>query len=316
MGVKAQVMQSTSDMEHQEWLESRKKGIGGSDAASIAGFNKWKSPVVVYMEKVGEVDSQSSNAEAAYWGNVMEDTVAKEFAQRTGMRVRKRNAVLQHPEHEWMLANVDRLIVGKNEGLECKTASEYLKDEWTGEETPMAYLLQCQHYMAVTGADAWWIAVLIGGNKFVYKKIERDEELIANLIDLEKEFWEEHVLKQEPPEMDGSDASAALLKSMYLESDPESETELSQEEDKLLEALEQIKEEEKELKERKQKYENQLKEKLKTFEKGLSPRYVVTYKSQERRTVDSKRLKAEAPELFEKYSKVSTSRPLKIKEAN
>ncbi|SDX61678.1 YqaJ viral recombinase family nuclease [Salimicrobium album] len=316
MGVKAQVMQSTSDMEHQEWLESRKKGIGGSDAASIAGFNKWKSPVVVYMEKVGEVDSESSNAEASYWGNVMEDTVAKEFVQRTGMRVRKRNAVLQHPEREWMLANVDRLIVGKNEGLECKTASEYLKDEWTGEETPMAYLLQCQHYMAVTGADAWWIAVLIGGNKFVYKKIERDEELIANLIDLEKEFWEEHVLKQEPPEMDGSDASAALLKSMYPESDPESETELDQEEDKLLEALEQIKEEEKELKERKQKYENQLKEKLKTFEKGLSPRYVVTYRSQERRTVDSKRLKAEAPELFEKYSKVSTSRPLKIKEAN
>lgn len=316
MGVKAQVMQSTSDMEHQEWLESRKKGIGGSDAASIAGFNKWKSPVVVYMEKVGEVESESSNAEAAYWGNVMEATVAKEFSERTGMKVRKRNAVLQHPEHEWMLANVDRLIVGKNEGLECKTASEYLKDEWTGDETPMAYLLQCQHYMAVTGAEAWWIAVLIGGNKFVYKKIERDDELIANLIDLEKEFWEEHVLKQEPPEMDGSDASAALLKSMYPESDPESETELGQEEDKLLEALEQIKEEEKELKERKQKYENQLKEKLKTFEKGLSPRYVVTYKTQERRTVDSKRLKAEAPELFEKYTKVSTSRPLKIKEAN
>ncbi|AKG05549.1 hypothetical protein AAV35_012850 [Salimicrobium jeotgali] len=315
MGVKAQVMQSTSDMEHKEWLESRKKGIGGSDAASIAGFNKWKSPVVVYMEKVGEIESESSNAEAAHFGNVLEEVVAKEFTLRTGMKVRKRNAVLQHPEHEWMLANVDRLIVGKNEGLECKTASEYLKDEWTGDETPMAYLLQCQHYMAVTGADAWWIAVLIGGNKFVYKKIERDEELIANLIDLEKEFWEENVLKQEPPEIDGSDASTALLKSMYPEAEPESETDLDAEADKLLDGLEQIKEEEKEIKERKKKYENQLKEKLGTYEKGFSNHYVVTFKNQERRTVDSKRLKAEEPDLYEKYSKVSSSRPLRFKEA-
>ncbi|MCP3026638.1 YqaJ viral recombinase family protein [Halobacillus sp. A5] len=316
MGIKAQVMQSTTDMTRDEWLEFRKKGIGGSDAASIAGFNKWKSPIVVYMEKVGEVPNAApSNEEAAYWGNVMEETVAREFSQRSGLKVRKRNAILQHPEHNWMLANVDRLIVGRNEGLECKTASEFLKDEWNGEETPMAYLLQCQHYMAVTGADAWWIAVLIGGNKFVYKKIERDEELIKNLIALEKEFWEEHILKQNPPEIDGSDASTDFLKSMYPDADPESETELDPDSDKLLVALGQIKEELSDLSEQKKKYENKLKEKLGTYEKGFSNHFVVTWKSQERRTVDSKRLKAEKPELYEEYSKLSKSRPLKYKEA-
>ncbi|ELK47211.1 phage-type endonuclease [Halobacillus sp. BAB-2008] len=315
MGIKAQVLQNTADMEENEWLESRRQGIGGSDAAAIAGFNKWKSPVVVYMEKIGEVKSESSNAEAAYWGHVMEATVAQEFSKRTGLKVRKRNAILQHPEHAWMLANVDRLIVGKNEGLECKTASEYLKDEWDGEEIPMAYLLQCQHYMAVTGADAWWIAVLIGGNKFVHKRIERDEELIESLTDMEKDFWEQHVLKQNPPEIDGSSASVDFIKAMYPDADPDSETELDSESDKLLEALEQIKTEEKDLKTKKNEYENRLKQKLETFERGFTNHYVVTFKNQERRTVDSKRLKAEQPELYEKYTKVSKSRPLKFKEA-
>ncbi|MFD2924200.1 YqaJ viral recombinase family protein [Halobacillus naozhouensis] len=316
MGVKAQVLSSTADMEHKEWLESRKKGIGGSDAASIAGLNKWKSPMVVYMEKIGEApNTEPTNEEAAYWGNVMEATVAQEFSRRTGLKVRKRNAILQHPEHEWMLANVDRLIVGKNEGLECKTASEYLKGEWDGEEIPGAYLLQCQHYMAVTGADAWWIAVLIGGNKFVYKKIDRDEELIAYLIDIEKEFWEGRVVKQEPPEIDGSEASSELLKALYPQSEPESETDLDSDTDKLIEGLQQVKEEMNDLNTRKKKYENQLKQILGTYEKGFSNHYVITYKSQERRTVDSKRLKAEKPDLYDEYSKVSSSRPLKFKEA-
>ncbi|GAK01480.1 YqaJ viral recombinase family protein [Geomicrobium sp. JCM 19055] len=183
-----QALLNTSELSHSEWLEQRKRGIGGSDASAVAGLNRWKSPIVVYMEKTGEIKSESSNSEAAYWGNVMEDTVAKEFTRRTGLKVRRRNALLQHEDHEWMLANVDRMVVGRNEGLECKTASEYLKGDWEAEEIPATYLLQCQHYMAVTGADAWWIAVLVGGNKFIYKKIDRDEELIGQLIQIEKKL--------------------------------------------------------------------------------------------------------------------------------
>ena len=106
-----------------------------------------------------------------------------------------------------MLANVDRLIVGERIGLECKSASEYLKKDWEGEED-CAYF-QCQHYMAVTGYEAWWIAVLIGGNKFVYKKIERDEDIIQYLINMERDFWLNHVEKDEPPMFDGSEASTS-----------------------------------------------------------------------------------------------------------
>ncbi|UOQ46507.1 YqaJ viral recombinase family protein [Halobacillus salinarum] len=316
MGVKALVLKSTTNLEHEEWLKYRNKGLGGSDAGAIAGLNKWKSPIVVYMEKIGEApDTKPTNEEAAYWGNVMEETVAKEFTRRTGLKVRKRNAILQHPEHEWMLANVDRLIVGKNEGLECKTASEYLKDEWDGEEVPGAYLLQCQHYMAVTGADAWWIAVLVGGNKYIYKKIKRDEELIDYLISIEKDFWNEHVVKQKPPEIDGSRASNELIKAMYPDSDPELELELDTNAEQLLQSLNQMKDEMDELKTLKSKYENQLKQTLGDAEKGFTNQFIVTWKSQERRTVDSKRLKKEKPDIYEAYCKVSKSRPLKFKEA-
>src|SRR5690606_30783967 len=128
----------------------------------------------------------------------------REFSLRTGLKVRRRNAILQHQQYEWMIANIDREVVGVREGLECKTTSAFNAGEWKNDEIPAPYIVQCQHYMAVTGYSAWWIAVLIGGNKFVYKRIERDDELIEQLIELEKDFWENHVMKNVPPEMDGS----------------------------------------------------------------------------------------------------------------
>jgi putative phage-type endonuclease len=211
----ASILTLTNELNRGEWLAARKKGIGGSDVAAIAGLNKWKSPVAVYLEKIGQATEEKETSEAAYWGNVHEETVAREFAKRTGYKVRRRNVILQHPVYPWMLANVDRLIVGEKTGLECKTASEYVKSEWEGEEIPTAYLLQCQHYMAVTGYKAWWIAVLIGGNKYVYKKIVRDDEIIQNLIKIEKDFWMNRVKAKVSPMFDGSDASTDLLKALY-----------------------------------------------------------------------------------------------------
>ena len=174
---------------------------------------------------------------------------------------------MQHPAYPWMLANVDRLIVGERIGLECKTASEYLKKEWEGEEIPVTYLLQCQHYMAVTGYEAWWIAVLIGGNKFVYKKIERDEDIIQYLINMERDFWLNHVEKDEPPMFDGSEASTRLLKQLYSESIEDSSISLGKQEELLIEARDQVDREIKALQEQKVEYENKLKAKLGSYEK-------------------------------------------------
>ncbi|TDQ35245.1 YqaJ viral recombinase family protein [Aureibacillus halotolerans] len=309
------VLISTADMDRKEWLEQRKKGIGGSDASAVAGFNKYRSPIQVYLEKIGEAPDMDEPSEAAYWGNVMEDVVAREFATRTGMKVRKRNAILVHPEHTWMLANVDRLIVGKNEGLECKTASAFLSAQWDGEEIPDAYLLQCQHYMAVTGYDAWWIAVLVGGNKFVHKRIERDQELIDNLIEIERAFWEDHVLAAIPPEMDGSEASTVLLSAMHPMSEPDSKISLPAESSTLAEALLQVKSELKDLTERKNEYENKLKAQMGSNEKGEAGTYTIRWKSYTQNRVDSKRLKEECPDIYTRYSKETNARKFEVKEA-
>lgn len=312
----AEIFATTQDISREEWLKLRKKGIGGSDAAAVAGLNKWKSPIQVYMEKLDEAPEVVRNEESMYWGNVMEDIVAHEFSRRTGLKVRRRNAILKHPKHEFMLANVDRLIVGRKEGLECKTASEYAKEEWKDDEIPVAYLLQCQHYMAVTGYDAWWIAVLIGGNKFVYKRIERDDELINYLIEIEKNFWENHVLKGIPPEIDGTEASQQFLNSLYPESIPESEVELPSEADQLFDAIEVIKTEIQELEQKRLEYENKIKQMIGEHEKAYSNRFMVTWKTINSNRFDSKRFKKDYPELFNQYAKPSSYRRFTIKEVN
>lgn len=308
------VFVQTNGISREDWLKYRTAGIGGSDAAAILGLNKWSSPVKVYLEKTGQLESDEAG-EAAYWGTVLEDIVAREFSNRTGLKVKRRNAMLQHPEHSFMLANVDRLIVGERVGLECKTASEYLKSEWEEEEIPASYLIQCQHYMAVTGYTAWWIAVLIGGNKFTYKKIERDEEIIQYLIREEKNFWENHVLANIPPMMDGSEASTTLLKSLYPISEPASETELPLEADMLIEELESTKEEAKLFEERINTLENRLKSMIGEHEIGIASDHIVSWKTVTSNRIDSKALKAEQPDIYEKYLKPSTSRRFGVKEA-
>lgn len=304
--MQAQVLAPTVDIDRKQWLEQRRKGIGGSDAAAIAGLSRYRSPIQVYMDKLGLIEPVEEN-EAMYWGTKLEDVVAEEFSLRTGLKVRRRNAILQHPEYPFMLANVDRLIVGKREGLECKTTSAYKASEWDGKDIPWEYEIQCHHYMAVTGFEAWWIAVLIGGNKFVYKRIERNEQIIQDLIKLESRFWNEHVLKQIPPEMDGSEASSELIKQMYPESNGAS-IDLPSTVENWIEQFEQAVKEEKAAKEKKEEAANKIKSLLGEYEIGLYKDRKISWKSYETKRIDSKRLKEELPDLYEKYTRTTVAR--------
>lgn len=217
----AKVLTKTNGMDRIEWLKARQQGIGGSDVAAIFGVSKYKSPLQLYQEKIGEWELTEDMSEAAELGTELEDTVArlfvKRFEQETGqtIRLKKQNAILQHPKYPWMLANLDRQVIGEKAGLECKTASEYLKAEWDAEAVPDAYMLQTQHYMSVADFTHMYIAVIIGGNKLRWKRIERDDELIDNIIAGVKYFWEEHVVKRIPPNPDGTDASTDALKYLY-----------------------------------------------------------------------------------------------------
>src|SRR5690606_35289427 len=112
----------TLDMSREEWLKERKKGIGGSDASVIVGFNPWKSPFELYIEKTSDEVQEIEN-EATHWGNVLEDVVAEEFSRRTGKKVRRRTQIFKHKEYDWMIVNIDRDVVGERALLECKTTS-------------------------------------------------------------------------------------------------------------------------------------------------------------------------------------------------
>lgn len=304
----------TRDMTRTEWLMERTKGIGGSDAGVILGLNKYRTAFELWLEKTGQVIPQEIDSEAIYWGNQMEDVVAKEFEKRADKKVRRSNFMYSHPKYPFIRANVDRLVVGESAVLECKTASAYLAKEWEGDEIPATYLAQVQHYLGVTGKKKGYIAVLIGGNRFVWKEIERDDELINMIFEAEKDFWENHVLTGVPPAMDGSSAAEQYLKEKYERAEKDKEIVLPSEFKDYLEQYEKIKEDEKLLKKAKTEIENKIKAELKDAEKGLVDSFLVTWKNQTRTTVDSKALKEKFPDIYKQVLKETHFRKFAVKE--
>jgi putative phage-type endonuclease len=208
---------STPHISSEEWIAARRKGIGGSDAAAILGMNKWVSPIGVYFDKIGEL-SEREETEAMRQGRDLEEYVASRFCEQTGKKVRRCNAVLQHAEIPFMLANIDRFIVGEDAGLECKTTSVLNLRQFKNGEYPESYYCQCVHYMAVTGASRWYLAVIVLNEGFYVFTIERNEAEIAALIAAETEFWN-RVITKTPPPPDGSDATTAAINEIYSESD-------------------------------------------------------------------------------------------------
>ena len=214
----------TKQLPREDWLAVRKQGIGSSDAAAAVGLNPYKSQLELWLEKTGrdtslpKLDPQDEES-PAYWGNILEPIVAAHYSQRSGHRVRRINAVLQHPEPQlkWMLANIDREVIGAPEVqiLECKTAGINGARLWK-EGVPEYVQLQVMHQLAVTGKQAADVAVLLGGQHLEVHRIERDESMIARLIDLERLFWD-YVVSDTPPPADGTASAEAALRCLYPE---------------------------------------------------------------------------------------------------
>ncbi len=309
----AVVLASTENISYEDWLELRKQGIGGSDASVVCGINKYKSPVELWMNKTGQIPPQEAG-EAAYWGTLLESIVRAEFTRRTGIEVTKPSVILQSEEHPFMLANLDGTCEVPDVGtciFEAKTASAYKAGEW--EDTiPDEYQLQIQHYMAVTGYAGAYIAVLIGGNTFRWKFVERDEELISMLIELESAFWN-HVQDCTPPPLDGSDAAAKFLSERFPTSKPTSHITLPDTAADLLAQYDEACAELEAVTERRQKAENLLKEMLGDNEVGTTAGRVITWKSVAQERLDSKTLKAEHPALCKKYTNKTSYRRFTIK---
>lgn len=305
---------STRDMSRFEWLQERSKGIGGSDAGAILGLNKYRTAFELWLEKTGQVEPVEIDNEAIYWGNEMEAVVAKEFEKRTEKKVRRTNFMYSHPEYPFIKANVDRMVVGESALLECKTASAYLAKEWESDEIPATYLVQVQHYLGVTRKEKGYIAVLIGGNRFIWKEIERDEELINMIFEAENNFWEKHVLGGVAPELDGSSAAEKYLKEKYERAEKDKEVVLPGEYKELLLQYEKIKSDEKLVKTAKTEIENKIKAELKDAETGITDRFLVTWKNQSQNRVDSTALKEKFPNVYKEVLKETSFRKFAVKE--
>jgi len=301
----------TKAMPRDEWLAVRKRGIGSSDAAAAVGLSPYKSQLELWMEKTGrdaalpKADAQDEES-PLYWGNILEPIVAAHYTKRSGNRVRRVNAVLQHPsaEFSWMLANIDREVIGADDVqiLECKTAGINGARLWK-EGVPEYVQLQVMHQLAVTGKQAADVAVLIAGQHVEIHRIERDDFLIGRLMHLEQQFWH-YVVTDTLPPADGSASAEQALRTLFPQDNGETldfsqDTSLSAAFAELQAVREILSTHEKREAQLKQTIQQAMGDATKaTFETGC----VTWKKARDTESVDLKRLLQDHPELQAQYT--------------
>ena len=297
---------------YKDWKKERQKGIGGSDAAAVLGVSRWKSPLRLYLEKLGEIQPEQDN-EYMLWGRKLEKLIIEHFVEATGKNVEKIDKILVHPEYPFMIANLDGYIPEEDAVVEVKTASSYKLDEWSGDNIPVEYVLQGQHYLAVTGCSKVYYPVLVGGNTFFIKEMTRDEELINMIIDAESKFWHEHIEKRIPPEMTGAVDAKELLDKLYPTSKEGTKIELPQLED-VVNQLAVTQAKIKELEQLVDELQAKIKEQMGEAEIAEIGSFVATWKPVTTERLDTSRLKKELPDVYKQFLTSSTSRRFSLKQ--
>jgi len=300
----------TRGMDRQDWLTRRRHSIGGSDAAGVLGLSKWSSPMSVWADKLGRV-SDKEDTEAMRLGRDLEDYVAHRWTEATGKRVKRVNAILYNEQHPYAHADLDRMVIGESSGLECKTTSALDLRKFKDVEFPEQYYVQCVHYMAVTGAERWYLAVLVFGRGLFSYELQRDQAEIDALMDAENKFWG-YVQTRTPPPADGLPATSDVLRALYQETRGD-EVQLYGREAILSEWAE-LKEQKKALEMRMAAIENTIKADLGECTRGNCQGFLVTWKPQVRRNFQAKAFAADHPDIpLDNYYKATESRPFIIK---
>lgn len=299
----------------EEWLALRKKlGIGGSDAGAVIGLNPYKSAYTLWAEKTGRIPEFEGNLTTEA-GSYLEEFVAKLFEKETGKKVRRKNRMLVNTDYPWAFGDVDRLIVGEKALLEIKTTNSIpiMKQLRNSEEFPEAYYAQVVHYLAVSGLEKAYLAVLIGCRDFKVFELERDEGEIAALMGEEQEFWEGYVKSNTPPPADGFASTTDTITSLYPESNDDTVSLIAYERD--LEQYMNLSKQIKELEAMKDEFANRVKAFMGESGKGESNGFKVSWTSSERKTFDAKKFASDHKELdLSAYYKTSSFRAFKVTE--
>ena len=292
----------TKSITKEEWLELRKSGIGGSDAGAVVGLNPYTSAYSVYHEKLSLVEAFEGNDKTRL-GTDLEDYVAKRFEEYTGKRVRRLNAMLRSKAYPYMLADVDRMIIGEDAGLECKTTANHENYKFDEGEYPAYWACQCYHYLAVTGAKRWYLCVLdLSSGKIAVITIERDENEINALVQMEKSFWENNVVSKVCPTPNGDERCDEIIAEKYPQADESAPIIDLMAYSKELSRLAEVKSTIKALENEKSAIEQTIKECLGNSHTGEYGIYKITYKNSVSQRVDLKKLKAERPDIYATYA--------------
>ena len=300
---------------HEEWLDIRSKYIGGSDAGAVVGMNPYKSRYTLWAEKTKKVPSFEGNTTTRV-GAYLEQLVAEMFEEETGKKVRKKNSTMVNDLYPFACANVDRMIVGEKAFLEIKTTNSFpiMKSLRNSEEFPEAYDCQVVHYLAVTGLEKAYLAVLINCRELKIYEMERDQAEIDALMGAEEAFWK-LVETNTPPAVDGDESTTETLKTLYPNANGETVDLFAYNSllDQYIDLTSQIKE----LSDLKEEVGNRVKDFMKEAGKGESDRFSVSYANTTRKTFDAKRFSAENGNLnLDPYYNVTTSRTFKVTPKN
>jgi len=300
------------DVTHDEWLSFRRTGIGGSDASTILGLNPYSSLYTLYNDKMGLLPAKE-DTEAMRQGRDLEEYVAFRWQEATGKRCQRSNYMWRSLEHPYMIADIDREIVGENAALECKTTSVYNKSDFESGEIPLTYYAQCVHYMSVMGYDRMYLAVLVLNRGFYHYVIERDENEVKSLIKKEGDFWESYIVPKIPPPIDGSESSIDTVEKLYpSESEEIGQIMLSSKYVQILSDIGSM-----------QETINSLKKAIEALRGGImaemgnaaiatAPGYRVSWKSSSRTVIDTKKLKNLYPNAYKECSKSKRSRIFRV----
>lgn len=301
---------NTKDISREEWLEIRRNSLGGSDASSACGANPWKSPLELWCEKMGMIPDRETN-ESMRRGIYLEEYVAQRFMEETGKKVKRDNFMYADDDFPCLTANIDRVIVGENAGLECKTMNDYSSHDYdiSSGEIPAQYYYQVQHYMMVMDWNYMYIAFSTNFS-FSWVKVDRNDEFIKSMRQAELDFWYNNVLKKIRPEADGSDSAMDALNMLYPDETPDSVLEFDF--DDLGERYTRLNDMIKRANAEKDEIKAKLCNALQTYERGLSAEYKCSWKSQSKNSFDTKTFQKDYPDLYEQYKTTTTTRTFRL----
>jgi putative phage-type endonuclease len=317
----------TRTSSREEWLEDRRKSLGGSDMGAVLGLNAYASPYTVWMDKTGK----SPEKEQTEWmrlGNDLEDYVAQRFAEKSGLKVINDTATWRNSKYPHLHANIDRKIVGQRAGVECKVTSNQNEKKYRDGKFIDSYYAQCVDYLAVTEFDRWYLAVLIYGVGLRIYQMTRipddtkpewcessvyvDDAEIEALNTSANNFWH-YVETNTPPPADGHPATSEALTTLYPESNRSMIDLIAFENDlnRYMTLGEQIKS----LKASQDEVANKVKAFLGEAGKGEAINYKVSWSTQERTTFDKDRFMADHKDIdMSEYFKTSSSRVFRVNE--